>query len=127
MTELVRPGAAALDSSAGPGPGPAPEVAADGGPRRVRLRRRSTRPGRSRRARRADRATPYLLLAPAALVLGLVLGYPLVRLVLLSFQDYGLRALFTGKVTWAGWANYNSILDDPQLVPVLLRTVGFCA
>ena len=80
-----------------------------------------------RRPRRRGRALPYLLLVPAAAVLALVLGYPLVRVVVISFQDYGLRALFTGKITWAGWANYNSILDDPQLVPVLLRTVGFCA
>jgi N,N'-diacetylchitobiose transport system permease protein len=82
--------------------------------------------GRSRR-RRHGRALPYLLLAPAAAVLALVLGYPLVRVVVISFQDYGLRALFTGRTAWAGWANYHTILADPQLVPVLLRTVGFCA
>ncbi|WP_370128452.1 carbohydrate ABC transporter permease [Streptacidiphilus sp. EB103A] len=80
-----------------------------------------------RRPRRRGRALPYLLLIPAAAVLGLVLGYPLVRVVVISFQDYGLRALFTGRITWAGWANYSTVLDDPQLVPVLLRTVGFCA
>nr|WP_208329223.1 sugar ABC transporter permease [Streptomyces sp. 846.5] len=79
------------------------------------------------RPRRRGHALPYLLLVPAAAVLGLVLGYPLVRVVVISFQDYGLRALFTGRITWAGWANYSSVLDDPQLVPVLLRTVGFCA
>jgi len=79
------------------------------------------------RPRRRGRALPYLLLVPAAAVLALVLGYPLVRVVVISFQDYGLRALFTGRITWAGWANYHTVLDDPQLVPVLLRTVGFCA
>jgi N,N'-diacetylchitobiose transport system permease protein len=76
--------------------------------------------------RRRTGALPYALLVPATAVLGLVLGYPLVRLALISFQDYGLRALFTGVITWAGFSNYTSVLHDPQLVPVLLRTAGFC-
>jgi len=37
-----------------------------------------------------------LLLLPAALILALLQGYPLVRLVMISMQDYGLRAMFTG-------------------------------
>ncbi|QMU66822.1 hypothetical protein [Streptacidiphilus sp. P02-A3a] len=61
------------------------------------------------RRRRPGTALPYLLLAPAAAVLALVLGYPLVRLVLISFQDYGLRALFTGVVPWTGWSNYRAV------------------
>lgn len=68
-----------------------------------------------------------MLLLPAAAVLAPVLGYPLVRLVLISGQDYGLRALFTGHATWLGFGNYTAILRDPDLVPVLLRTAGFCA
>lgn len=88
---------------------------------------RSADPARPSRRRRPGAALPYLLLLPATAVLGLVLGYPLVRLVLISFQDYGLRALFTGVVPWTGWANYRAVLSDPELVPVLLRTAGFCA
>lgn len=82
---------------------------------------------RRRIARRRDRALPYALLAPAALILALVLGYPLVRLVLISLQDYGLRALFTGVTTWDGAANYRAVLADGQFVAVLLRTVVFAA
>ncbi|SEL93117.1 carbohydrate ABC transporter permease [Streptacidiphilus jiangxiensis] len=92
---------------------------------RTRAAARPTR--RARRPRREPRALPYLLLLPATAVLALVLGYPLTRLGVISFQDYGLRALFTGQVGWAGLANYRAIADDPQLVPVLLRTAGFCA
>ncbi|WP_225448044.1 carbohydrate ABC transporter permease [Streptacidiphilus sp. P02-A3a] len=28
---------------------------------------------------------------------------------------------------WTGWSNYRAVLSDPHLVPVLLRTAGFCA
>jgi N,N'-diacetylchitobiose transport system permease protein len=83
--------------------------------------------GSKRTARREDRALPYALLLPAALILALVLGYPLVRLVLISLQDYGLRALFTGAATWNGTANYTAVFGDPEFGAVLLRTALFCA
>jgi N,N'-diacetylchitobiose transport system permease protein len=80
-----------------------------------------------RKAARRPVRLPYVLLLPAAAVLALVLGYPLVRLVVISGQDYGLRALFTGTATWLGLGNYTAVLRDPSLGPVLLRTAGFCA
>jgi N,N'-diacetylchitobiose transport system permease protein len=78
------------------------------------------------RARRRRSLLPYALLAPAGLVLGLVIGYPLVRLVLISFQDYGLRALFTGRTQWTGFANYAAVLHGDEIVPMLLRTALLC-
>jgi N,N'-diacetylchitobiose transport system permease protein len=83
-------------------------------------------PRRTRRFR-TDRLLPYLLLFPATALLALILGYPLVRLGVISFQDYGLRALFTGRVTWVGLDNYTAVLHDPELLPVLARTAVFCA
>jgi N,N'-diacetylchitobiose transport system permease protein len=77
--------------------------------------------------RRRHQFLPYALLLPAALILALILGYPLIRLILISTQDYGLRALFTGTTPWIGTANYDAILHDNELVPVLARTAGFCA
>jgi N,N'-diacetylchitobiose transport system permease protein len=76
--------------------------------------------------RRPGRRLPYLLLLPAIAVLALVLGYPLVRLLIISGQDYGLRALFTGTADWLGFGNYTAVLRDPDLGPVLVRTAGFC-
>jgi N,N'-diacetylchitobiose transport system permease protein len=76
--------------------------------------------------RRGNRALPYALLLPAALILALVLGYPLVRLLLISTQDYGLRSLFTGVTTWNGTANYSAIFSDDEFGAVLLRTIVFC-
>ena len=42
---------------------------------------------------------PYALLAPALLVLAAILGFPMYRLVSLSFQQYGLKELFAGQGT----------------------------
>jgi N,N'-diacetylchitobiose transport system permease protein len=82
-------------------------------------------PPRVRRRWRA-RAFPYLLTAPAVLVLAIVLGYPLVRLAVLSFQHFGLRQQFGAPPDWVGFENYRRILSDNEFWHVLWRTVAFC-
>jgi N,N'-diacetylchitobiose transport system permease protein len=68
---------------------------------------------------------PVVLLAPAMAVLAVILGYPLVRLVINSFQDFGLHALFTGENAWIGLENYTTIFTDADFWPVILRTLVF--
>jgi N,N'-diacetylchitobiose transport system permease protein len=77
---------------------------------------------------RAFRAlSPYLLIAPAALVIVAVLGYPIYLLTRLSFQQYGLAELVTKKGTWIGLDNYTRLFHDEQFWTVLLRTFVFTA
>jgi N,N'-diacetylchitobiose transport system permease protein len=79
-------------------------------------------------ANRAFRAlSPYLLLAPAALAIGAVLGYPVYMLARLSFQQFGLAELVTKKGTWIGLDNYTRIIHDEQFWTVVLRTFIFTA
>jgi N,N'-diacetylchitobiose transport system permease protein len=85
-------------------------------------------PARGRRRLRAGRhITPYLLLIPALVVIGGVLGYPLYRLVTLSFQQYGLPELIAHKGEWIGLDNYREILGDRWFWTVLGRTIAFTA
>jgi N,N'-diacetylchitobiose transport system permease protein len=83
-----------------------------------------------RRRRRGDLATPYLLALPTLVVLGALLAYPLVRMIMLSFQRLTLRDLFTGSdPSWVGLDNYTAVLKSPFFWTVLLRTVvvaGIC-
>src|SRR5919106_280636 len=86
------------------------------------------KPSRRRRPlgeRLARGSTPYLLLAPASLVIAAVLGYPLYLLVSLSLQRYGLFELIRHEGTWIGADNYSTILQDRQFWVVLGRTVLF--
>jgi N,N'-diacetylchitobiose transport system permease protein len=69
---------------------------------------------------------PQLLLLPGCAVLVLALGYPLVRQVLLSFQEYGLAQQFGAPTRWIGWGNYRELLGDGYLWTVVLRSVVFC-
>ncbi|MEV5969156.1 sugar ABC transporter permease [Streptomyces sp. NPDC051921] len=71
---------------------------------------------------------PWLLLAPCLLVLLLVLGYPLVRLVTLSFQKFGQPQLWGfQEAESAGLDNFTNILGDAEFWTVVLRTVLFAA
>ena len=83
--------------------------------------RPAPRPGA--RARRLRPLVPYALLAPALLVLAAILGFPLYRLVSLSFQRYGLRELIAGKGTFIGLQNYRDILGDPFFWTVVFAAV----
>jgi N,N'-diacetylchitobiose transport system permease protein len=85
----------------------------------------------SRRRRRWSRhrvtgaVAPYALLAPAALVLGAVLAYPLYLIGRLSFEKYGLFELIRHQGKWIGLDNYSQIVHDGEFWRVVLRTVVF--
>ncbi|QGZ50904.1 MULTISPECIES: carbohydrate ABC transporter permease [Streptomyces] len=79
-------------------------------------------------AGRGGGGIPWLLLAPCLLVLLLVLGYPLVRLVTLSFQKFGQPQLWGfQEAESAGFENFSKILGDTEFWTVVLRTVLFTA
>ncbi len=81
---------------------------------------------RSSLARRWLRASvPYLLILPAIAVITAILGYPLYKLVTLSFQQYGLAELIQRKGTWIGLDNYSSVLHDEIFWRTLVRTAIF--
>ena len=67
---------------------------------------------------------PMLLLG--LLVLGVLLLWPMVRVLNLSLQDYELRNLLRGDTNYVWLDNYREILSDPFLwTTVLPNTVGF--
>ncbi|HEX2303603.1 MAG TPA: sugar ABC transporter permease [Gaiella sp.] len=72
-------------------------------------------------------AVPYLLILPVVVAIGAILGYPLYRLVVLSFQRYGLPELIQRKGEWVGLDNYRSVLSDSIFWDTLVRTVVFTA
>jgi N,N'-diacetylchitobiose transport system permease protein len=69
--------------------------------------------------------TPYGLIAPASVLLALIMGYPLVRLIVLSFQNWGLKQIYNPDAgpEFAGLANYRRLLDDSFFWTVVARSV----
>lgn len=80
---------------------------------------RSARPG-------TQKWRPWLLLVPALVVMAGLLLWPMIRVVILSLQNFGLRELRTGANNWVGLDNYGSILANETLwATVLPNTVIF--
>ncbi|MFJ4536106.1 carbohydrate ABC transporter permease [Streptomyces tibetensis] len=73
-------------------------------------------------------AVPWLLLAPCLLILALVMGYPLARLVTLSFQKFGQSQLWGFQpAETVGFDNFAKVLGDGEFWAVVLRTIVFAA
>ncbi|MFF4756027.1 carbohydrate ABC transporter permease [Streptomyces sp. NPDC002514] len=71
---------------------------------------------------------PWLLLAPCLVILALVMGYPLVRLVTLSFQKFGQSQLWGFQPAESvGFDNFSKVLGDGEFWQVVLRTIVFAA
>ena len=62
---------------------------------------------------------------PVLATVAAILGYPIVRLVQLSLQQYGLFELIQHHGKSVGLENYRSILHDPIFWHTLVRTVIF--
>jgi N,N'-diacetylchitobiose transport system permease protein len=71
------------------------------------------------------RSVPYLLLAPALLAIIGLLGYPVVSVVIDSFQTLGPRQVNLHLTEWTGFANYRLILGDPDFWTITGRTLAF--
>lgn len=71
--------------------------------------------------------TPYMLLVPASVVLLVVVGWPLVQLFVISFQEFGRAQIFGQPAPFIGFDNYLKTLSDPQFYSVLGRSFLFCA
>ncbi|MDQ0932549.1 carbohydrate ABC transporter permease [Streptomyces turgidiscabies] len=79
-----------------------------------------------RRTSKATAAIPWALLAPCLLILALVLGYPLVRLVTLSFQKFGQSQLWGFQPAESvGFDNFGKVLGDSEFWDVVVRTIVF--
>ena len=103
-----------------------PPAASRGGPPPPRARRRPARRD-AVRSRRRTPVWPYLLVTPTVLLIGVVLGYPVVRNVVMSFQDFGLRELVQGDPRFVGLDNYRELSADRVFWEVVVRTLVFTA
>lgn len=70
---------------------------------------------------------PALLLVPALTIIALITGWPLVRLVVMSFQEFGRAQIFGAPPEFVGFENYIKVLTDSEFWVVLGRSLLLCA
>lgn len=64
-------------------------------------------------------------LAPAAIYILLFYGYPIVRNLTMSFQEFTATTFYTGEAPWVGLDNYRAVLSDPNFSQAMLNTLIF--
>jgi multiple sugar transport system permease protein len=69
-----------------------------------------------------------MFIVPAAIYVLLFFGYPIVKNLMMSFQEYTTKTFFTGEAPWVGLDNYitavTSNLFWPAMVNTMLFTIG---
>lgn len=106
------------------------ETIASGAPDERRSEPSGSGGGSSRRPGRkwTQTATPWGLLAPAIIILAVVLGYPLYNMVKISTEHYGQSQLWGFlPASSAGLSNYTKVLSDSVFWDVVVRTIEFTA
>jgi multiple sugar transport system permease protein len=75
--------------------------------------------------RRTEQLAKLGFVAPAALAMVLLFGYPVVKNLVMSFQDYTLRTFINGKAPWLGLQNYVTVVTDQLFTKALTNTALF--
>ena len=73
-----------------------------------------------------NRATPYMFLAPAGIILIMALLYPIGYLTVASFFDWRMGTPFA-EASFAGFGNYIWILKDPNFRESFIVTITFAS
>jgi N,N'-diacetylchitobiose transport system permease protein len=69
----------------------------------------------------------WLMIAPAALVLAAIVGWPLINLIIMSTQEYGRAQVFGAAPEFVGLDNFIFILTDDAFWAVFNRSIAFAA
>ena len=103
----------------GPAPGD-PESPAGGGERPS-----AGRTAARRSLQRREELSKWGFLLPALIFMALFFGYPIVKNVTMSFQEYTTSTFYTGQAPWVGLSNYVSVLTSSVFSTAMLNTFLF--
>ena len=82
-------------------------------------------PPRRRGGRRREQIAKVLFVVPAGLTIVALFGYPVIKNLTMSFQEYTLRTFFTGKAPFVGLENYAEVVSDDVFSKALANTAIF--
>jgi multiple sugar transport system permease protein len=72
-----------------------------------------------------EKLVKLLFVLPAGIYMALYFGYPVVKNLTMSFQDYTTKTFFTGEAPWIGFENYITVVTSNLFAPALLNTALF--
>jgi multiple sugar transport system permease protein len=74
-----------------------------------------------------NRAVPVMFLAPAGIYMVAFFAYPIVKNVVMGFQEYTTKTFYTGEAPWVGFRNYQEVVSSPVFSKAMLNTALFTA
>ena len=80
---------------------------------------------RRRRFRLARSISKWLFVLPAVLFVLIFFGYPIVKNLAMSFQDYTTTTFYTGEAPWVGLQNYVTTVTSSLFSTTMLNTALF--
>ncbi|WP_260406128.1 carbohydrate ABC transporter permease [Microbacterium sp. G2-8] len=88
-------------------------------------------PARRRRRRWREDLVKALFVIPAGVYILFYFGYPIVKNLTMSFQEYTTKTFFTGEAPWVGLQNYITAISSnlfwPSMANTMLFTIGSLA
>lgn len=80
-----------------------------------------------RRAVRREDVVKVMFIVPAAVYILLFFGYPVVKNLMMGFQEYTTKTFFTGEAPWVGLQNYVTAITSGLFWPAMGNTLVFTA
>ena len=88
-------------------------------------RRSSVLASRKLSNKRKERLIEMLFLVPAIVYILAFFGYPVVKNIVMGFQDYTMKSFFTGEAPWVGLKNYEAVISSSIFSSAFLNTFLF--
>ena len=84
-------------------------------------------PGGARPRKRVtrDALVKLMFVLPAGIYIVLFFGYPVVKNITMSLQEYTTKTFFTGEAPWVGLQNYVTVVTSSLFWPALINTALF--
>jgi multiple sugar transport system permease protein len=86
---------------------------------------RGTPAPRKKRTLTSVRFSHWFFVAPAVIYIALFFGYPIVKNVIMGFQDYSTSTFFTGVAPWVGLSNYVTVISSSIFSTAITNTALF--
>lgn len=72
-----------------------------------------------------ERVVQWLFVVPAIAYVVLFFGYPIVKNVVMGFQEYSTRTFVTGEAPWVGLSNYVDVVTSSLFTTTVVNTALF--
>lgn len=66
-----------------------------------------------------------MFMVPALVFIVLFFGYPVVKNLIMSFQNYSTKTFFTGEAPWVGISNYVTVVSSSLFTTAVVNTALF--